>query len=817
MSYADCIRQNPALSDARKERLVNEYNKLVMAYTKTMGDINAVHAAARKILSIEEEQIKKRMENTVRDVLAWQQLNAKIDDYKTGIDAEKADTIKGMKWLWGNSTTRAVYRVLENTYMRGAAIENRAHRALSESIERYRSKAAGLKQDTEGFNKVVDELLGKDTGDAGAKAEARGIREVFDMLHKLYTNAGGIMGKLDNYFPQSHNSFRISKTDINEWKGFIKPLLDREKMVNEQTGFPYTDAELDKALDGVYDNIITNGLNDLAERVELGKQNAGRPRSVALRHGASRFLHFKNADSFNSYNNRFGNGEEGLFGAMMGHIHAMSRDIGLLQELGPNPDAQLQRMKMKMRVDKASPNSIETMDKMYRIAAGRTGHSGVNDLWYRFGEGMQNWLRSAYLGGAPVAALTDSFYAVMAAKYNGLPAGKVLRNYVGMLNPLDDSDRMIARRNAFASNAASGMSLKQARYFDDVSTGGGKVLQATRFMANFTNRASGLGVMTDAVSSAPVLATQGFFASAASKGFSWNELPDAMKEAFARWDMNEADYRNIIASKPFIEPEYGGDFIRPEEVMLAGFTDTARKYELWLTDMSSLASNEPRLLTRAITTGGFQQGTWERLGRSSLMMFKSFGITVMLNHTIPALRAAGQGRMGRLAPMLFVLPLLGAMAMQSRDVLYGKQPQDMDSVSFWSASFLQGGGFGIFGDFLFNDFSRFNQDFITTFAGPMAGAANDFVRVFKGSFDRTLNESEQKDRFFADLYQLAERNIPMVKLWYTRLILERLLLDQAERAIDPTFDKRIRRMERRMQEEKGQQYWIRPGELEVNQ
>lgn len=808
MSYADCIKQNPALSDKRRQELINEYDNLVDRYKQTMGDINSAHIAAKKFVELKEKTLIKKMNNTVRDVLAWEDLNKNLDDIAAKFQLEKDNALFG-KFLWGNTTGMAVRRKLEDVNTAQLALEERSYRALSDLLEKYRSKAGGLIQDTEEFKSVIDEVLGKDTGNAAAKADAKAIREVFDLLHKQYENAGGILGKLDNYFPQRHNTKRVGASTKDEWKSYVVPLLDKDKMINPDSGLPYTDSELNDALDDVYEKIRTNGLSELSERVEEGKQTFGRPSSVALRHNSSRFLHFKDADSFHKYNQKFGDGDENLFDAMLGHIHAMTRDIALMQELGPNPDGQIKRMLLKIQESGATLTAQNTAQGMFDVVAGRTSYTGAEPESHRYIRDAQNWMRSAYLGSAPVSAMSDSFYAAAAAKYNGLPATKVIKEYFKYLNPVDSADRQIARRNAFVSGAVSGMSIRGARFADDM----GGAHRWSTFMANFTHRMSGLGIMTDAVRSAPVLATHGFMADAALRGTKFSELPIEMQEAFARWDMDEVDFNNIIKSKPFVEPEFGGDFIRPEDVAASGYLETAVKYDKWLQDMAQVSSNEPRLLTRYIITGlGSKQGTFRRLGASTVSMFKSFGLTVMINHTLPALRYAAQGRIGRIAAMATVLPLLGGMAIQSRNVLYGKTPQDMDKASFWAASLVQGGGFGILGDFFFADYSRYNQSIGSTLLGPGFGLADNLARATLGNLYKAIDEDKESN-FVRDMTKIATQNIPMIKLWYTRLFMERLVLDQLERMSDPGYDARIRRVERKMQKEKGQNFYWRPGTL----
>ncbi len=365
---------------------------------------------------------------------------------------------------------------------------------------------------------------------------------------------------------------------------------------------------------------------------------------------------------------------------------------------------------------------------------------------------------------------------------------------------------------AFVAGASNGASIAQARFADDLGQAG-----SIAWLSNFTNRASGLAAMTDAVRQSIVLSTQGFFAEAKAAGLAFADLDPNMTAALKRWGMNEFDYKIILDSTPHVE-EGGADFIRPEDVALRS-PDTARKYEMWLVDMAQAASNEPRLLTRAITTGAIlgeaRQGTGLRAMASSVMMFKSFGITVALNHLLPALRQAataqGADRISRLLPLLMGTTVMGALAIQAKDVLYGKTPRDMNNPDFWKMSMLQGGGFGIFGDYLLSDTSRFNQNFQTTLMGPVAGFVNDGFRVFAGNFDRALEEGEET-KFMADFSQFAGRYVPAVKLWYTRRLLERTLLDQAQRMADPLYDTRMSRIESKMMREKQQQFWWAPGE-----
>lgn len=806
MSFIDCILMNPALSPKQAERVIADYKKVYNAHTSGRSSAEAGLVAAKKFAEIQSAIITKQNENIVRDALMWKDIEARLNKIKTGIDSDKADAGR-FRFLYGSHTATAAAKVfMERLYTRQQALEARAERSIAGIIEKYRSKNAGITQDTKGFTKVTRELLGESTGDAEAKAMAGEIRKVFDTLHQDYKKAGGILGKLENYFPQSHNPLTVDRAKFDAWWRYLLPRLDRERMVDADTGIRLTDKELEAAARDAYSGITTNGLDEVADRLAQGKRTFGKGGGVARRHSSQRFFHFKDATAFMEYNDKFGYGESGLFEAMMGHIHGMTRDTATMMELGPNAEGQMQRIQAFVAAAGGDSQNSVTLQGMFNVASGRTSWNGKLPAWYRATVATQDLLRAALLGGAPVSALGDAFMLSFTAKVNGLPVMETMGNYFKLLNPADGADRQVARRVSFAAQAASGQSFKQMRNADDVGSRGwpGAVSGAI-------NRASGLAIQTDAVRQALPVETQGLMAGWREIGATWNDVPENMKEAFARWDMGEKDFNNIMASKPYIDPDSKADFIRPEEVALAGHASTARNYELWLMDMAQSASNEPRLFIRALATGfGSKQGTVARAGASSLMMFKSYGFTVVMNHLLPSLRgAASNGRYQRLAGYLLGTLIAGAIVIQAKSVLYGKTPRDMTRGGFWQAAMFQGGGLGIFGDFFNADTNRFQGGLVTTMAGPMAGLVDDASRVMFGNFDKMLSEGEES-KFFADMYQITERYTPGVNLWYSRLLIERLLLDDLERAIDPRFDRRMRNMENKMQKETGQEFWIKP-------
>lgn len=155
--------------------------------------------------------------------------------------------------------------------------------------------------------------------------------------------------------------------------------------------------------------------------------------------------------------------------------------------------------------------------------------------------------------------------------------------------------------------------------------------------------------------------------------------------------------------------------------------------------------------------------------------------------------------------------------MQLKELAKGKTTRDMSDYHFWQAAFLQGGGMGLFGDFFLGDYSRFDRTPITEALGPGVGLFEDIYSATKGNLDKSAEDlsegRELKDvNPLRDLFRVAKRNVPLGSLWYGRLAVERLILDNLERMTDPNFDRRMRGLERKLTKESGQQFWWAPGE-----
>jgi hypothetical protein len=787
------------LPEKKAKELVEEYEKLLKRYTRTLGSEQAAHAAADHYVQIKQEIVYKKMDNEITHVVAQERLKDEIGRKAAIFAREKGDAKKWGKWAFGNPQARATREFLQKVFVRHQSLERMAHAMIGDIVEKYRSKKAGFSQDVAGFVDVVREMCEQNTGSAAAKGQGAALREVFDTLHGMLRASGAIIGKIDNYFPQMHTPELIGRVKPEEWINFLLPLLDRNRMVDPATALPMNDAKLMEIMKLDHESFKTNGLSDVA---------AGRA-DINTRQSAARFYHFKNIEAFLEYNNRFGVQDQGLFSAVMHHIGSMTRDIALMQQMGPKPNAISRDLLQQMEIAKASPAAMNAVRGMYSTLAGMNSYNGTLPTWYKAIAGWINLKRSAYLGSAPISALSDSFFIGTAARMNGLSSVNVMKRYFSLLNPANEADRRIARRNMFIASAASGMSLQGARFSDDLGKGG-----ITGFLAGVTNRASGLGVITDSGRHAIAMEMAGHLAEMRAQGKGFNDIDPTLRKAAELYGIDENDWDRAMKSKPSYIDEVDSEFLFPEDIASLGQDglETSVKFSDWMTEMSSIALNEPGLLTRSITTGAIvgdaRPGTLNRIMFANLFFAKSFPVTVMINHLIPAFRDAAQGRGQKLAQIAIGSAVFGAFAMQMRQIVSGKDPRDMADPKFWTAAMLQGGGLGLFGDFMFADYNRFGASMGASLAGPVVGSLESLIKI--GDLD-SLGTDADMNKMLADTWKVVNREIPVIRLWYSRLFVERLLLDQIEKAADPSYSSRMRRVEKRMKKQTGQGWWWTPG------
>lgn len=160
--------------------------------------------------------------------------------------------------------------------------------------------------------------------------------------------------------------------------------------------------------------------------------------------------------------------------------------------------------------------------------------------------------------------------------------------------------------------------------------------------------------------------------------------------------------------------------------------------------------------------------------------------------------------------MFTQLTIMGALAVQLKEMVKGRDPRPMDDVKFWQAAAMQGGGIGIFGDFFSANTSRAGGGLAETLGGPVVGLAGDVGRAIISNAAR-VNEGKAP-LIGRDIANLGRRYNPAATFWPTRVALDRMIWDQMQQLLDPESEEQMRKAEKKQRKEYGNQSWWRRGD-----
>lgn len=693
----------------------------------------------------------------------------------------------GARALLSGRDPKAHYSSVEG---RRLAVLGSAHRQLDRLMAEHSASLFGKVRKKAQLRDITRELFGEDTGNANAKAMAEAWRRTAEGLRQRFNAAGGDIGfRADWGLPQAHDWQKVRAAGYDAWRGAIWPALDRGKMIDQRTGKPFSDEALELVLKDVWETIRSDGTFDMTPGAAGGK-------ALANRRGDARFIAFKDADSWIRYQEQFGSAN--AYDAMVGHMEGMARDIAALEILGPNPEATLRFVKDTVVQSAGRDKSPGSKGVDKAKAAGRAvdrlwdeyrgAHQAVDNEWLALTfSGLRSWEVATKLGGATLTAVSDAAFMQTRRSFNKLASRAGVPGYLKLMAPgSGEAQKMAVRRGLIAEEWAN-RTAGQNRYFLEEMTG-----TIPRLMANGVLRLSGLNRHTQSARWVYGMETLATFTEAAGKTF--DQLEPEHRGALQRYGMGADDW-DKLRSAPMDE-DGGVEWISPhnlEDQQLAG------RFMEMVHQEKNLAVPVADLETRATFNSMLPKGTWRgEIGRG-MVQFKSFGLSVILAQS-KQLMAMNGGHAARYAGGLLIgTTLMGGVAMQLKALAAGKDPRPMEDGDFWLAAMLQGGGFGIYGDFLMASENRFGGGFAQTLAGPIVSDVQAINNVARAKDPRK------------SIVREAKGFVPGNNIWYTRSAFDRMVADQIEEAINPDIVKARKRMHRYAAEQ-GTAYWWAPGD-----
>ena len=681
-----------------------------------------------------------------------------------------------------------------NVDMLGKSYTKKYMAKWADSLSMFRTRMFGLSQDEEGLNRFIRSVYGEAVDDSKINKAAKDWLEIVDDMNREFNANGGSIAKNKKWLlPQAHDMRRVRAVKYEDWRSFIINKLDRNEMVDDK-GRILSDNNFEDALKYVYETISTGGLNKAKDftvpnlRTKLSRKGSEK-----------RFLYFKDAESWMAYQNEFGKGD--ILTTLTDHIQSVSNDTALMRVFGTNPKQTFEVLKREAeKLQQAKNKPVKDREKATLNAVYKTISGDINNgELVTLADGMQfirNIQVASKLGGATLSSVTDIATTILTANYNKIPATKVFSRQMSLMNPANEQDRIFAARMGLIFDGWFGRAHSANRFSDTYGTG------ASAKTAEAVLRFSGLEVWTESGRKAFGMEFAGMLSDNFSKTF--DSLDPSIQNAFKNYQISKTDWDNFRATEPLdLRGSKFADLTKDESM----------KFHSMILSETDYAVPTPDARVRAIATAGTERGTvWGQIARSA-MMIKSFPITIVTTHLYRgATQATTGGKMMYLGAFATSTTLMGAFALQIKDLAAGRNPRPMDDPEDWVTAFVQGGSGSLFADYVVSDVNKYGRGFVETILGPMASLVNDTYKLTIGNIREAVIGDETNVLGEAAKYVKDVAPDP----WQIQLFTNSMF-DNIRLMADPDYQSSLNRVRAKRYKEFGQDYWWEQGEtpLEV--
>ena len=654
-----------------------------------------------------------------------------------------------------------------------------------------------------------------------AERIARNIHEMQETSIKNANFAGAYVKSRPGYiFRQSHDMAKIRKTGFDEWYDYIVDKLDESTFKGE-------DAR--EFLEGAYKGLASGVHKKFkgAEESNIGQGFTG-PANLAKKISQERVLHFKDADSFMEYNATFGTGD--LRESVVHGLEHMARNTALMRGLGTNPVAMMEKLQKKymmqaqdeMDFKLADKFRARNLDSLMKEIDGTT-RIPVKISTARVNSGIRAVQNMARLGGATISSITDLPNQVAELRHHGIPLLKGYGNSV--LNLFRGrgtaEQKTIARTIGIGFDGITGDLLSRFSSTDHVPGMFAK-MQQKFFKLNLMSwwndaHRTGVGLMMS-------------HNLGDSQRLTFDKLGTELSNLLRQYGIEDLEwniYRKHLVSKDsrnykfmttenidkipdeelalYLKRKSGIDKPNKRELQDARF-DLEMMLDTFYLDRADHGIPMPGAAERAIMNQGTQPGTAVGEVFRHVMQFKSFPITMIRRGLGREMRGTANGKadIRGLAQLIAGTTVFGYGALVAKDILKLREARqftgDFENDSkLIMAAMAQGGGMGIYGDFLFGEFSRFGRSAVSTAVGPTLGQVDDLGELWTRI--RTGGDVG------ANAFRMAMNNTPFINLFYTRAALDYIILYELQEMINPGY---LSRMEQRIMRENNQKFFIPP-------
>ena len=672
------------------------------------------------------------------------------------------------------------------------------------------------------------------------------LHEYSEMMRIKLNDRGANIGKIWGYVVrQSHDPYSVrdaakvlgdttteadpsieGKWDKNynrnfkAWKNFVMERLDQERT--------FAGVEnIDEFMLFAYNSLIKNE-NLKSDGAEF-TYNAKPTKNIAKSSQMKRVLHFKNADTWFEYNKNFGMGN--LNESFFSGLTSVGRNLGIMDTLGTKPEVNFEKIRKAVatRITQSGQDSNKVDSKQFNkfldVVTGRIYETG-SFTGAKWGAITRAITSMAKLGGAVVSAAADLAQYGGEMRYQG-------RSFFGGMNEAMGSLAKIKNKKDRKDIAQMlGIMFDNSIYdvsgrfqVGDSMSKGWTNAQRTFFKYNL------LSWWTNNLKESAMLGMANYFAK--QKNIKFDDLNPGLKTLFKQYDINSTRW-NIIRNIAMEKADDGTEFINialldkitDSEAKLISGLDNPSPRELrnikdsfkssvsgMLLDRSTFAVIEPDARVKATLTRSTIAGTWGGEAIRFVGQFKAFPASIImktLSREKSFFKAGNKVRgMTGMASIIAMSTLMGYVSMTAKDILKGREPRvpdDMETFkNIFYASFLQGGGLGIYGDVLFQE-TRSGGDIAASLLGPVPLSAFDYLQAIKYA---VIDGEPSKAGKLA--YRNTIANIPFLNVFYAKAAFDYLIGHQMMEFMSPGV---LKRVEKRMEKDYNQGFiFTKPSQL----
>jgi hypothetical protein len=269
--------------------------------------------------------------------------------------------------------------------------------------------------------------------------------------------------------------------------------------------------------------------------------------------------------------------------------------------------------------------------------------------------------------------------------------------------------------------------------------------------------------------------------------------------------ISDDDIRDLLISRKVGNHNSAPDFF--DKKIKEYRWDLSDKLGAYYNDVARYSVVQPDVETKARVLGDTKRGSAGGEALRFFMQFKMWPVAAYYQTMARTFyyNSTKLGKFSAFGMLIGMSAISGYMRMFVNDELHGREPRDPTDIKTILAAVWQGGGLGIYGDFLFGETSRFGSGILSTAAGPVL---SDIAKLYdmREKFEKEISSHDPNtrgkawDHLWPNLMRWGIDHTPFVNLIYLKGTLDYMALYHIYEEMSPGWWERTNR---KMQKDEG--------------